>query len=219
MLRAIEEHGGLGENFFFGGDEIGLVDLVMRFLAQWFGVIEEVVWVKVMEPQEFPCLKTWIKNFKEVPVITENLPDHEEMVPMFKWRRENSSIAELFVTTGENRDKAAKDCLEMLRTIEEHSGLGEKKFFGGDEIGLADLVLGFLAQWFGVIEEVVAVKIMEPQQFPPMTSCHDWRGNKRLFGDAEIVGIEQKKLFGGDEIGLVDLVLGVLAHWNGVIEE
>ncbi|KAF9610761.1 hypothetical protein IFM89_024617 [Coptis chinensis] len=78
----------------------------------------------------------------------------------------NSSIAELFVTTGENRDKAAKDCLEMLRTIEEHGGLGEKKFFGGDEIGLADLVLGFLAQWFGVIEEVVAVKIMEPQQFP-----------------------------------------------------
>ncbi|KAF9610775.1 hypothetical protein IFM89_024631 [Coptis chinensis] len=88
MLKTIEEHGGLGEKIFFGGDKIGLADLVFGFLAQWFGVIEEVVGVKIMEPQEFPRLQAWIKNFKEVPVIKENLPDHETIVPMFKWRRE-----------------------------------------------------------------------------------------------------------------------------------
>ncbi|KAF9610778.1 hypothetical protein IFM89_024634 [Coptis chinensis] len=88
MLRTIEEQGGLGEKKFFGGDEIGLADLVMGILARWFGVIEEVVGVKVMEPQEFPRLQAWIKNFKEVPVIKENLPDHEKMVPMYKLRRE-----------------------------------------------------------------------------------------------------------------------------------
>ncbi|KAF9610774.1 hypothetical protein IFM89_024630 [Coptis chinensis] len=88
MLRTIEEQGGLGEKKFFGGDEIGLADLVMGILARWFGVIEEVVGVKVMEPQEFPRLQAWIKNFKEVPVIKENLPDHEKMVPTYKLRRE-----------------------------------------------------------------------------------------------------------------------------------
>lgn len=34
----------------------------------------------------------------------------------------------------------------------EEQGLGEKKFFGGDRIGIVDIAFGTIAQWFGVIE-------------------------------------------------------------------
>lgn len=47
----------------------------------------------------------------------------------------------------------------MLKTIEEH-GLGEKKFFGGNTIGLVDLAFGGIAHWLPVIEDVVGVKLI-----------------------------------------------------------
>ncbi|XP_042496220.1 glutathione transferase GST 23-like [Macadamia integrifolia] len=76
-----------------------------------------------------------------------------------------SVIWTVFRTVGEEQEKAIKESLEMLRTIEEH-GLGEKKFFGGEEIGLADLAFGGLAYWLAVIEDIVGVKLAESHTFP-----------------------------------------------------
>ncbi|PIA40144.1 hypothetical protein AQUCO_02500093v1 [Aquilegia coerulea] len=88
MLTTIEELSGIGEKKFFGGDEIGLVDLVYGFIAHWLGAMEEAVGVKLMEPHQFPGLHEWGMNFKEVPVIKEDLPDYAVMIPAFKRRRE-----------------------------------------------------------------------------------------------------------------------------------
>ena len=55
----------------------------------------------------------------------------------------------------------------MLRTIEEHAQLGEKKFFGGERIGMADIAFGVVAHWLvGVFEELVGVKLLEADSFP-----------------------------------------------------
>ncbi|GKV19492.1 hypothetical protein SLEP1_g29747 [Rubroshorea leprosula] len=42
----------------------------------------------MMEAGKFPRLETWMKNFKEDPVIKENLPEFKDMLPAMKSRRE-----------------------------------------------------------------------------------------------------------------------------------
>lgn len=77
----------------------------------------------------------------------------------------------LFRTTaGEEQEKAKKESLEMLRALEEH-GLGDKKFFGGDKIGIADIAFGGVAHWLEVIEDLVGVKLIEAHIFPRL---HAW---------------------------------------------
>ncbi|GLT81497.1 hypothetical protein SLA2020_528790 [Shorea laevis] len=89
MLEIIEEHGpGLGQKKFFGGDKIGMVDLAFGLLAHWMGATEEVTGVKIKEAGKFPRLEAWMKNFKEDPVIKENLPEFKDMVAVMKRRRE-----------------------------------------------------------------------------------------------------------------------------------
>ena len=67
----------------------------------------------------------------------------------------------------EEREDAKKQSLEMLRTVEEwgFSG-GERKFFGGDDIGMADLAFGAIAYWLGMIEQVTGVKLLDVDEFP-----------------------------------------------------
>ncbi|KAJ7955525.1 putative Glutathione s-transferase [Quillaja saponaria] len=77
----------LGEKKFFGGDNINIVDIAFGGFAHWLGVIEEIVGLNLLE-ENFPALHAWTKNFKEVPVIKENLPDRDKMLVFFKGRRE-----------------------------------------------------------------------------------------------------------------------------------
>ncbi|KAF5747566.1 glutathione S-transferase-like [Tripterygium wilfordii] len=87
MLKTIEEHAA-GETKFFIGDEIGLVDIAFGAIAYWLEVMEEVLGVKLLEAHKFPKLAALINNFKEEPIIKENLPDHHDMLVFFKGRRE-----------------------------------------------------------------------------------------------------------------------------------
>ncbi|GKV19493.1 hypothetical protein SLEP1_g29749 [Rubroshorea leprosula] len=41
-----------------------------------------------MEAGKFPRLEPWMKNFKEDPVIKENLPEFKDMLAFLKSRRE-----------------------------------------------------------------------------------------------------------------------------------
>ncbi|KAJ9182369.1 hypothetical protein P3X46_006372 [Hevea brasiliensis] len=86
----------------------------------------------------------------------------------------------VFRTSGEEQEKAVKDSLEMLKTIEEHA-LGEKKYFGGDKIGMVDIACSGIAHWLQVIEEVVGIKILEPHKFPRL---HAWT---KTFKEAPII--------------------------------
>nr|GMD74443.1 probable glutathione S-transferase [Ipomoea batatas] len=93
MLKTIEEEAlalalGGGKKF-FGGDEIGMMDIAFGGIVHWLEVIEDVVGVKLLEPAEcFPKLHAWMMNFKESPLIKENLPDKCEMFVYFKNLRE-----------------------------------------------------------------------------------------------------------------------------------
>ncbi|PON36111.1 S-crystallin [Parasponia andersonii] len=88
MLRIIEDKALTGDKNFFGGEGIGIVDIAFGWIAHWFGVIEEVVGLRLLEAHVFPRLHAWIENFKQVPSIKQNLPSHDQLFVYFKSLRE-----------------------------------------------------------------------------------------------------------------------------------
>ncbi|KAI4338112.1 hypothetical protein L6164_016464 [Bauhinia variegata] len=87
ILQVLEEQ-GLGDKKFFGGNSFGLVDIIYGSLALWLQVLEEIIGIKLIEPTNLPHLHAWIQNLKQVSVIKENFPDHQNLQNHLKWRRQ-----------------------------------------------------------------------------------------------------------------------------------
>ncbi|TYH11198.1 hypothetical protein ES288_A07G239100v1 [Gossypium darwinii] len=86
LLKLYEEQ-VLGEKKYFGGEEIGMLDLAMGWMT-YFGVIEEIVDVKILDAETFPRLHAWIQNFRAHPVIKNNLPDHDRLLQNYTEKRQ-----------------------------------------------------------------------------------------------------------------------------------
>ncbi|XP_004134391.2 probable glutathione S-transferase isoform X1 [Cucumis sativus] len=83
MLRILEEE-VIGEEKFFGGEKIGMVDLAFGEFVEWLGVFEEVIGEKLLESGSFPRLEAWSRAFMAVPAISENRADRNGMVENIK---------------------------------------------------------------------------------------------------------------------------------------
>ncbi|KAF8402040.1 hypothetical protein HHK36_012991 [Tetracentron sinense] len=114
--------------------------------------------------------ETWPEN----PLLPKE--DYERAEARF-WTKfcedKNLTFYKFFRTDGEEQEKAIKDALEVMRILEEQ-GLGEKKFFGGNTVGLADIAWGWMAYWLGVMEEAVGRKLFVAHAFPRL---HEWMEN------------------------------------------
>ncbi|KAI4346037.1 hypothetical protein L6164_013119 [Bauhinia variegata] len=83
-LLEVAETQCLGEKKFFGGENINIVDIAFGAIIHWLQVIEEVLDLKLLQAEKFPHLYSWINNFRDAPVIKDNLPDAEKMLAYFK---------------------------------------------------------------------------------------------------------------------------------------
>ncbi|KAL2325021.1 hypothetical protein Fmac_024079 [Flemingia macrophylla] len=87
-LKVVEDQCfGDGKNV-FGGDTINIVDIAFGPLITLLLVLEDVLGVKILDDEKFPHLHSWYNNFKDVPVIKENLPDQDKMVAFITVFRE-----------------------------------------------------------------------------------------------------------------------------------
>ncbi|CAN4100311.1 unnamed protein product [Withania somnifera] len=69
---------------YFGGEQIGYLDLVMGWKSLWLNAMEEVGQIKLLDPEKFPSLHQWAENFKQIPIIHECMPPLERVVNYFQ---------------------------------------------------------------------------------------------------------------------------------------
>ncbi|OIW13152.1 hypothetical protein TanjilG_09186 [Lupinus angustifolius] len=92
-LRVVEEHYFHDENKFLKGDTISIVDLAFGSIINIIATLDDIIQVKVLEAEKFPHLLSWFNNFKNIPIINENLPNHEKMVDSIKSIRQKLIIS------------------------------------------------------------------------------------------------------------------------------
>ncbi|XP_074587518.1 putative glutathione S-transferase [Curcuma longa] len=85
-LRILDDE--LGERKFFGGESIGLVDISACFLSLWFGVLQEVAGISLINGEEFPNLCRWIEGFVATDAVTECLPPRDELLATFQSKKQ-----------------------------------------------------------------------------------------------------------------------------------
>ncbi|KAF6147008.1 hypothetical protein GIB67_036727 [Kingdonia uniflora] len=79
----------------------------------------------------------------------------------------------VFYSTGEVEKAAAKQVHANLKLLENELQTGffkGRKFFGGENIGLLDIVLGCGSYWIWVFEKVAEVKLIDPETLPRFSS-------------------------------------------------
>ncbi|XP_042046434.1 probable glutathione S-transferase [Salvia splendens] len=74
-------------------------------------------------------------------------------------------------SAGEEREKAAKEAEEGFKILENE--IKDKKFFGGDNIGLVDLVANFVALWAPILQDVVGFHLLTQDKFPNISKWAD----------------------------------------------
>ncbi|KAL6987690.1 glutathione transferase [Sarracenia purpurea var. burkii] len=89
LLKTLEEQLMIKDNKFFGGDAIGLVDIVAGTIGFWLGVFWEAAGMEpLITAEKFPILSKWADEFVNFPVVKENLPPRTQLLAYFKARRQ-----------------------------------------------------------------------------------------------------------------------------------
>lgn len=84
------------------------------------------------------------------------------------------AVGEVFRLTGEEQKAAVDRVRDALKLVEAELSDGffkGRRFFGGDEIGLLDIVMGCGSYWLWVFEEVAEAKLVDSEMFPRF---HSW---------------------------------------------
>lgn len=74
---------------FFGGDNVGYLDIACCALAPWRSVLEEVTGVIVVDESEYPALRQWEKEYNSYEGLKPCLPDRDQLVAYFTENKEN----------------------------------------------------------------------------------------------------------------------------------
>ncbi|MED6157336.1 hypothetical protein PIB30_022303 [Stylosanthes scabra] len=76
---------------FFGGDNIGYLDIALGWISYWIPAWEEVGSMKILDPFRFPAINEWITNFLSHPIIKDALPQRDNMITYYHSRRKEVS--------------------------------------------------------------------------------------------------------------------------------
>ncbi|AES79426.1 putative glutathione transferase [Medicago truncatula] len=69
---------------FFGGEEIGIVDIAAVYIAFWIPLIQEITGLQLLNAEKCPKLSKWSQEFLNHPIVKENMPPREPLFAYFK---------------------------------------------------------------------------------------------------------------------------------------
>ncbi|XP_020206360.1 probable glutathione S-transferase [Cajanus cajan] len=90
-LQFLEDE--INDKKFFGGEEIGLVDIAAVFIAFWIPLIQEIGGLELFTSDKFPKLYKWSQELVNHPVVKESLPPRDLVSAFFKGRYESLSAS------------------------------------------------------------------------------------------------------------------------------
>lgn len=73
---------------FFGGESIGLVDIMGNFLVYWLEVIQQVAGIVLIDGEKLPILHQWAEVLVNTSVVKESLPPRDKLLEFFKARKD-----------------------------------------------------------------------------------------------------------------------------------
>ncbi|QCE04558.1 glutathione S-transferase [Vigna unguiculata] len=76
------------EKKFFGGEELGLVDITAVYVAYWIPLVQEITGLELLTTEKFPNLYRWTQEFVNHPIVKESLPPRDPVFAFFKGRYE-----------------------------------------------------------------------------------------------------------------------------------
>ena len=84
----------------------------------------------------------------------------------------NPALYKVFASNGD--EQAITEACEQLQILENELKVKGTKFFGGENINIDDIDVGFIAHWLGIIEEATEIKFVAKEKFPKI---HEWADN------------------------------------------
>lgn len=69
---------------FFGGEEIGIVDIAAVYIAFWIPLIQDITGLQLLNAEKCPKLSKWSQEFLNHPIVKENMPPREPLFAYFK---------------------------------------------------------------------------------------------------------------------------------------
>ncbi|KAF3341405.1 glutathione transferase GST 23-like protein [Carex littledalei] len=70
---------------FFGGDSIGLLDIVLGCGSYWLAVFDEVLTdVKLVDPEALPLFHAWLREFEALDEVKETIPAVDKLLEYAK---------------------------------------------------------------------------------------------------------------------------------------
>ncbi|XP_060206226.1 probable glutathione S-transferase [Lycium barbarum] len=82
VLKIVDNE--LKDKKFFGGDNIGFVDVAANYIPFWLEIVEEATGVGLVTSEKFPHLCAWRDEYLNCSEVKENLPDRDTMLGFFK---------------------------------------------------------------------------------------------------------------------------------------
>ncbi|RDX79363.1 putative glutathione S-transferase [Mucuna pruriens] len=76
---------------FFGGENIGYIDIAFGWIPCWLPLWEEVGSMQIVDPLKHSAISAWITNFVTHPVIKDCLPPRDKMLVYSLRRKQDYS--------------------------------------------------------------------------------------------------------------------------------
>ncbi|KAG6522130.1 hypothetical protein ZIOFF_019267 [Zingiber officinale] len=72
---------------FFGGDQVGFLDVMLGCFVVWIEAMEEVLSLELLEEATMPALHGWVVSFRAHEAVKEVMPESGKVVEFFKMIR------------------------------------------------------------------------------------------------------------------------------------